>query len=267
MSEEAQTPLETGWLAETPIEDSILRRFIHNQADINGALATAGGGRTGRSTGVFLSDAAIPVAYMNQAILTRPLTGDDDPVLDAIDKFFAAGTSPATILSIWPTPDLSGRGWSLAGHPAVVLRAPGPVDYEPPADVEVRVAATTEDFAAAERVAVEGYPLPEAAGLAEGSVLPPGLADAGVVVRLGLLDGEPVAVGNAYAGHGLVNLCLGATLPAARRRGVWEALVWARVNEAPELPAIAYTSDDSRPGFISRGFLPVTRFTLWIRPS
>ncbi|HEV8627666.1 MAG TPA: hypothetical protein VG034_24780 [Acidimicrobiia bacterium] len=32
-----------------------------------------------------------------------------------------------------------------------------------------------------------------------------------------------------------------------RRRGVWEALVWARVAEDPGLPAVAYTSNFSRP--------------------
>jgi hypothetical protein len=47
---------------------------------------------------------------------------------------------------------------------------------------------------------------------------------------------------------------------------VWEALVWARVGSAPDLPAVAYTSDDSRPGFRRMGFLVVSRFTLWARP-
>ncbi len=71
--------------------------------------------------------------------------------------------------------------------------------------------------------------------------------------------------GIELAGHGVVNLCLAATLPAARRRGVWGALVWARVDDHPELPAMAFTSDDSRPGFEHLGFLVVTRCTLWAR--
>jgi len=74
-----------------------------------------------------------------------------------------------------------------------------------------------------------------------------------------------VGVGNVHIGHGLVNLCLGATLPAARRRGVWQALVGARVTEDTTLPAVAYTSDFSRPGFLRMGFLAVARFTLWAR--
>jgi hypothetical protein len=87
-----------------------------------------------------------------------------------------------------------------------------------------------------------------------------------VVLRLGLLEGEPVAAGAVHVGQGVTNLCFAATLPAARRRGVWASLVWARVADGgPELPAVAYTSDYSRPGFERMGFMPVTRFTLWAR--
>jgi len=112
---------------------------------------------------------------------------------------------------------------------------------------------------------VEGYPLEPAHGKPAGSVLPPGLVGSDVVVRIGRLDAEPAAIGMSYMANGLVNLCGGATLPSARRRGLWESLVWARVSDAPELPSVAYTSDYSRPGFIRMGFLPITRFTLWVR--
>jgi hypothetical protein len=44
---------------------------------------------------------------------------------------------------------------------------------------------------------------------------------------------------------------------------VWHALVAARCAATPDLPAVAFTSDYSRPGFVRTGFLPVTRFTLW----
>ena len=36
--------------------------------------------------------------------------------------------------------------------------------------------------------------------------------------------------------------------------------------EGPDLPAVAFTSDDSRPGFVKHGVLPVMRFTLLVRP-
>ena len=268
MSVEAQPQLETGWLARTAVEDNLLRQFVHSQAVVNAITAAAIGGRTEHSDDVFLADTGGPVPYLNQAILTRPLTGADDPTLRTIESFFHEASPsgrPATLLSIWPTPDLSSRGWSLVGHPAMVLRAPDAAVHEPSPGVDVRVATAPEDFTTAERIAVEGYPFEEAQDLPAGSLFPPALKGTDLVVRLGLLDGETVAVGNVVVAHGLVNLCLGATMPAARRRGVWEALVWARVDEAAELPAVAYTSDYSRPGFLQMGFLPVTRFTLWCR--
>ena len=73
----------------------------------------------------------------------------------------------------------------------------------------------------------------------------------------------PIAAAASHAAHGVVNLCLAATLPAARRRGAWHALVAARCAGTPDLPAVAFTSDYSRPGFLRMGFLPITRFTLW----
>jgi hypothetical protein len=256
--------LETGWLRDTPVDDTLLRQFVHNQAEHNEVMAASHGGRVERTDGAFLADAAIPVPYLNQAILARPLASSDAPVLETVEAFFE-GRSGVTLLSIWPTPDLSPRGWSLVGHPAVVIRAPGPVAATPGQGVEIRQAITPTDFEVAERIAIDGYPLASAADAPAGSILPAALADSDIVVRIGLLDGVPVAVGNVFVSHGLVNLALGATLPDARRRGVWEALVWARVADGPDLPAIAYTSDYSRPGFIRMGFLPVTRFALWWR--
>ncbi|HUR48269.1 MAG TPA: hypothetical protein VMY88_01890 [Acidimicrobiales bacterium] len=261
----ADRPLETGWLADTPVADTLLRQFLHNQAGVNACLATAKGGRTDSHDGVLLADARSSVPYFNQAILTRPLADSQEPALDRVEQFYEGAGRPATLLSIWPTPDLSQRGWTLAGHPAFVVRAPAPVDEVARDQVSVRTAESGEDLLVAERVLIEGYPMDEAAGEPPGSQLPTALLGSELVVRIGSLGDQAVATGMNYVGHGLINLCGGATLPAARRRGVWEALVWARVSDAPELPAVAYTSDYSRPGFIRMGFLPFTRFTLWLR--
>jgi hypothetical protein len=259
-------PLEDGWLPDTPLGDTLLRRFVHAQADVNEVIALACGGRVDRTPGAFLADALSPVPYYNQALLARPVLSAAAPVLDEIDAFFTGTTNVATVLSLWPTPDLSGRGWILAGHPAFVARGPAPRDVRPAPGVEVRLVTTSADLHAAERVAIDGYPVEEAVGSPPGTVLPAALLGSPLRVRLGLLDGEPVAVGVAHTAHGVVDLCLAATLPAARRRGVWESLVWARVADGPDVPAVAYTSDFSRPGFLRMGFLPITRFTLWIVP-
>jgi hypothetical protein len=259
-----ERPLETGWLDDTPFEDSVSRSFLANQAELNERFVECGGGRFRRDADLVCADGENPVPYMNQAVALRP---PDDDLLARLHDFYAASTAGATFLSAWPTPDLGPAGWELMGHPMLVARGPWDgADRGPAAGVEVRDVRDLDGVGDFERVLAEGYPMPTAAGLPPGSVYPPGLLDRGVVLRVGALDGTPVAVGAAYAAHGVVNLCAAATLPAARRRGVWEALVRSRMAVAPDLPAVAYTSDDSRPGFVRLGFLPLFRLSLWWKP-
>jgi hypothetical protein len=256
-------PLETGWLDDTPVEDNLIRQFVRNQADFDATQATAAGGRVAEAPGVAMADAAVDMAFVNQATLQRPLAGLDDELLDAVDDFWAEDRGRGhALLSVWPTPDLRSRGWALEGHPMLVVRAPGPHPSAERPGVTIETAATTEQLALAERALIEGFPLPASP---VGSFLPPALLDSDVVVRLGRVDGEVAGATRGYTGHGIVNLCGAATLPIARRRGVWAAMVWARVDDAPDLPAVAFTSDHSRPGFVRMGFLPITRCTLWVR--
>jgi hypothetical protein len=265
MAQDGARPLEDGWLTDTPVSDSVLRRFVHNQADLNELVACGAGGRAERARGVSLADSVGPVPFMNQALLTRPVLDLADGVLDTVDAFYDESDHPATLLSLWPTPDLRPRGWELVGHPMLVLRSPGPPPPEQSSTNRVVVAASADELATAERVAIEGYPFEGARDLAPGCLFPRDAVDGGLTVRVAYVDGGPAAMANRYIAHGVVNLCMAATLPSARRRGVWRALVGARIADAPELPAVAFTSDDSRPGFIAMGFLPVTRLTLWIR--
>lgn len=257
-------PLETGWLDDTPVGDTLLRRFAFNQSELNERFAVAAGGRSDRGPELSLADSGGPIAFFNQAIPLRPLDGLDDPLLDTTERFYAGGANAATLLSLWPTPDLSPRGWALGGHPAFVARPSGP-HAAPRPDVDVRLVQTAADLEAVERVAIEGYPLEEARPLPPGGLLPPALLDTEIRYRVALLDGEPVAAASSHTADGVVNLCFAATLPQARRHGAWSTLLWARVDDHPDLPAVAFTSDFSRPGFERLGFLVLTRFTLWWR--
>jgi hypothetical protein len=260
--------LATGWGAGEPVDDSVLRRFVFNQAEVIRRFACGPAGRYQRDDDVACADSGGPVPYVNQAVLLRPVHATSDPALDAAERFYAdAPGRVSTLLSAWPLPDLSTRGWHVAGHPMFVVRSPGPVTATPRAAVEVRDVTTVDDLRVFERVGIDGYPIPEAKGAPPGATFADGMLGSGLTLRLGAVDGEPVSAAAASTAHGVVNLCFAATLPAGRRRGVWSALVWARVSEAPEYPAVAFTSDDSRPGFVKLGFLPVQRFTLLIRPA
>ena len=261
--------METGWLADTPLDDNLIRQFLVNQADYVDIFAEHFGGTTARTDDVAMAGSRCLAAYFNEATLLRPLITDTDPVLDAIDEFYAASDAPGwIILSAWPTPALQSRGWELVGHPAFVLRTPGAPLREPAerpgVALEVRRATTPEDVLAAERVMADGYPMEEAQGH-PGGVFPETLGTSAISVRVASVDGADVAVGLGHVAHGCVNLCGAATLPAARRTGAWGALVRARVADAPDLPAAAFTSDFSRPGFEHLGFVSVFRFTMWMQ--
>jgi len=259
--------LATGWGAHEPIDDSVLRGFVFNQADALRASSSGPAARHEVDDDVVMADSGGPVLYDNMAVLLRPLLRADDPVVDRIVDFYADATDRvAVVLSVWPLPDLSERGLHLAGHPMFVVRAPGPVTATPREGVVVREVSTVDDLRTVERIAIDGFPIDAAKGSPPGTAFPDPVLDSDVKLRLGEVDGEAVSAGAVLVAHGVVNLCFAATLPAGRRRGVWSALVWARVNQAPDQPAVAFTSDDSRPGFVKMGFLPVMRFTLLVRP-
>ena len=149
--------LETGWLPDTPIGDSLLRRFIANQADLQDHLVGAVGGRSDRTPDVALKDSGVAAAYLNQAVLLRPIGDAHDAVLDHVASFYAG--SAGLLLSPWPTPDLADRGWQLVGHPMFVVRGPAgePADA-PPGDVDVRRAESPDDLALIERIVIDGLP-------------------------------------------------------------------------------------------------------------
>jgi hypothetical protein len=258
---ELARPLETGWRPDTPVGDSLLRRFTANQADLQDHLVAAVGGRSDRTSDVALSDSGVASPYLNQAVMLRPVSDADDPVLDHVAAFYAG--SAGLLLSPWPTPDLAGRGWQLVGHPMFVVRSPAGAPAGRPGDVAVRRAGSPGDLALVERILIDGYPAPDLDGLPANRAMGPALLGSAVRHWIGYVDGNAVAVAASHAAHGVVNLCLAATLPAARRRGAWRALVAARCAASPDLPAVAFTSDYSRPGFVRMGFLPITRFTLW----
>ena len=123
----------------------------------------------------------------------------------------------------------------------------------PPPDVEVRRATTPEDLLAAERIAAVAFGMPEPVTVPERTV-----NDNPVYVAL--VDGEPVARASASFSPDGVTLFGGATLPEARGRGAYRALVAARWNDAVRrgTPAlVTQASPMSRPILGRLGFREV----------
>jgi hypothetical protein len=117
-----------------------------------------------------------------------------------------------------------------------------------PGEIEVRRAESPGDREVAAKIAAEVFGTP-----LEGQ--PPPFP--GSVLYLAYLDGEPVArAAGGFSEHG-VTLFGGATLPEARGRGAYRALVHARWNDAVARGtplAVTQASRHSRPILAQLGF-------------
>jgi hypothetical protein len=168
----------------------------------------------------------------------------------------------------------TGLTWEVGTHATPVdlverLRALGLVDdertllavgmvlTEPPAHasegIEVRRAETPDEHLASARIAAIAFGMPEPAEARPEN-------DPLNVVYLAYADGEPVARASASFGEHAVTLFGGSTLPEARGRGAYRALVAARWEDAvargtPVL--VTQASPMSRPILARLGFREV----------
>jgi hypothetical protein len=266
----ASEALTTGWEPGLPVADTMLRRYLFHNADLCAAFARAAGGHALDTPAVAGADLGHPGGFWNAATLLQPPT-DWDETLETVEGFFAGGTGEAMLWSAWPTPDLRERGWRLSGHPPLLVRPPAR-DLAPPATAvdAVREVGTASELATWEQVAIAGYPLPDLDDVRPGTIAGPGLLDD---PRLKLwtadADGQPVSAAAAFVARGIGSLAFGATLPTARRRGLWRQLAVTRLLAMPDVWTSGVFSDLSRPGAEALGFVPLLRLNLWVleRPS
>jgi GNAT superfamily N-acetyltransferase len=136
--------------------------------------------------------------------------------------------------------------------------AVGMVLTEPPAqarpDIEVRRVATDDEAFAAEQIAAVGFGMPPPAKPRRYE------PDPRNVVYLAYVDGKPVARASAMFGELGVSLFGGATLPEARGRGAYRALVAARWQDAVDRGTpvlVTQAGPMSRPILVELGFREV----------
>jgi hypothetical protein len=261
----ADTHLIDGWEAETPHSDTLVRMAAHVHASWPTAVAGAVGRpwrATERWAGGFIADRG---ALSNPIILLQP-PADPAAVLEEIGALVPA-TSPYLLLSPWPAPDLSQHGLALLGHPPLMVRFPSAGTVPSPAGVEVREVNDADELAVAERVLVEGYPMPDLEPFASGDLLGPRILDGQTRVWLAYVDGRPSAVAACHRHAGATLVEYVATLSAARGRGAGAAVTWAATLAHPEDPAVLVASDDGRPVYEAMGYVAIERWTAWLRPA
>lgn len=265
----AATPLPfDGWEPDVSVSDTVLRAYVENYAGELTSYAASRGRRVVRTDRYLLADHRSPAAIFNAAVLLRPAADDFRSVAaEVADNFAPEGGSNIFLWSPWPTPPMEDDGWRLGGHPTFAVRPPG--GTLPEAAPHIRVERVTDPFRLAEweQVVVDGFPFEDLQPYRKGSLVGEALLDDPAAVLWVAYDNDiPAAAAALHVEQGVAGFALGATLPGSRRRGLWYALVRARLQERPDLPAASVFSSDSRPGAERIGFVPITRWTLWGRP-
>lgn len=257
--------LANGWEASTPDSDTLVRMAAHVHASWPAAVAKAVG-RPWRATeqwaGGFLAERG---ALSNPVVLVQPVV-DPEALVSEIAELVPP-TSPYFLLSPWLAPDLARHGLVLLGHPPLMVRFPSPRGVPTSPGVEVHEVLDAEALAVAERVLVDGYPMPDLEPLTPGDLLGPSILGGQTRIWLAYVDGRPsaVAAGHQHAGATLVEYV--ATLPEARGRGAGAAVTWAATLSNESAPAVLVASDEGRPVYESMGYVAIERWTAWLRPA
>jgi ribosomal protein S18 acetylase RimI-like enzyme len=166
----------------------------------------------------------------------------------------------------WAVLDPAPLGFSVFGRESWFARQAGaPLRGQPLITVErVTTPAELVEFEEAQHL---GFETPELLELGQCGVYGRGLLDDPrmhiYVVRAE--NGEVTGGSMGFVEAGVVGVYSVATRPEYRRRGYGEALTWAALGSAPELPAVLQPSEMGEPIYQRMGFAPVGRFTNWIR--
>lgn len=263
--------LRAGWEPDTPVSDSLLRRFLVNWTQGIEAHVVPLGGRSLRRDDLAAVDLGRPSVGANVVTLLAPLCSESvGEVAAALDAFygFAAGDRSGTVFlfSPWPTPDLHPHGWTLLDYQPLMLRPAG--GEAPPAPLGLRIEDVRDEASlrAFELAIVRGFPVPELVGQGPGAAFSADvLTDARQRLWVGWEEDRPVSAAATFVAAGVNNVTLVATVPEARRRGYGAALTWRATLADPTLPALLLATDDGRPVYERMGYLPLFRFTLWSR--
>lgn len=166
------------------------------------------------------------------------------------------------------TRPLDRSGWDRVLEEVAALEAMWrpPTTAAPAAASALTIERVTDERGIDEwgRAAVDSYPL----DADPAAIASPGLLAADDVhLLIGRAAGEAVAVAATVLTQGTNAVALIATRPDARGRGFGRAITWAATTVRPTLPATLLASDEGRPLYEHLGYLPHSRWTMWIRPD
>ena len=263
--------LRAGWEPDTPVTDSLLRRFLVHWTLGMEAYGLPLGGRSLRRDDLAAVDVGRPTLLGNVVTLLAPLFPEGvHEVLAALDDFYAfsAGATSGTVylFSPWPTPDLRPHGWALLDYQPLMLRPAGGAAPPPPPGLRIEEVRDVEGLRAFELAMIRGFGLPELEARGPGAAFGAGmLSDDRLRLWVGWEGDRPVSAAAAFVAGGIIDVTLVATAPEARRRGYGAALTWRATLADPTLPSLLLASDEGRPVYERMGYTSLFRFALWSR--
>jgi hypothetical protein len=199
---------------------------------------------------------------LNWVIVKQP-PADWDAVAEAAMGTYPPGTE-AFLISPFPTPDLTPLGLGLIGHPPLMARLTATTTEAPTTSLRVREATERADLAAAERVLIEGYPLPDLEDLPPGDFYRPEFVDGSTKVFVAQGADGALATSAAHSAAGVTVVENVATLAAARGQGAGAAITWAATRAWRDQPAVLIASDAGQPVYERLGYVRIERWTCWL---
>jgi len=173
---------------------------------------------------------------------------------------------PYLYVSAWPTRDLREHGLALAGHPPLMLRLAETATTPPATDLDIVEVTDAPGLADAERVLIEGYPLPELQPFQPGAYYHPSFLGGTTTIWVGYDGDVPLATSAAHSAAGLTIVENVAVMPTARGRGAGAAITWGATVHHPDQLAALIASDFGQPVYQRLGYLRLERWTVWVRP-
>jgi hypothetical protein len=259
MSDEALT---TGWEADLPAEDSLLRAYVLATVERSEQLARSGGGRFEATERATFADAGSPVLFDNAVVFTRPLPADEAraAVQDAL-AFFPPDR-PFVVFSAWPVPGADDLGIALMGHPPFMFRPLGPPPPGHDAGLDIRPVTDTEGLEVFFRTIVEAYPMPGGTSVLSDSRI----LDSDIRLWVGYEGDRAVGTAGVIVAHGVNDVEWVSVYDDCRGKGYGAALTWAATLADPSLPAVLIASDPGQPVYERMGYIRLTRMSVWFRP-